>query len=399
LGHFDAVAKPGGIWIHAVSVGEVQAVQPLIKHLLEQYPQLAITVTTTTPTGSKRLHGLFGDRLVHVYFPYDVPYAINRFLTRIQPQILLMVETEIWPNLLAACNQNGIKTLLANARLSESSAEGYRRFAHFAHQTFGLIDRVAAQTDADARRFADLGVPSERVEVTGSIKFDMKVPASVSEQAQVLRRGWGNDRPVWVAASTHAGEDEIILAAHQEVRRKFNTALLILVPRHPERFDQAYQLSQGMELETYRRTGRRLPMAKTAVLIGDTMGELPLFFGAADAAFIGGSLVATGGHNMLEAAVQGLPVIFGPHTFNFQAISELMLERNAAVRVTGMDDLAKTLIDWLGDASRRTSIGQNGRRVVDENRGALSRLTGVLDEMLDPEPKRVAEPLKKQTSQ
>lgn len=383
LGRFDARANPEGIWIHAVSVGEVQAVQPLIKHLLDDYPAVSITVTTTTPTGSRRLRELFNHRVVHVYLPYDLPAAIHGFLERIQPQILLMVETEIWPNLLMACHQHGIKTLLANARLSQSSARSYGRFADFTRQTFGLIDCVAAQTDADARRFIALGVPEDHIRVTGSIKFDMRIPASISEQAQALRRGWGNDRPVWVAASTHEGEDEIVLAAHQEIRRHFPLALLILVARHPERFDQVFKLSRNLSLETMRRSTGAVPTADTAVYVGDTMGELPQFLGAADAAFIGGSLVPTGGHNSLEAAAQGLPVTFGPHTFNFQAISELMLERNAAVRVTGKDDLAQTMIDWLGDASTRTGIGENGRQVVKENRGALLHLTQILDEMFE----------------
>lgn len=293
-----------------------------------------------------------------------------------------MVETEIWPNLLTLCEVEGIKTLLANARLSEKSARGYERFGPFARQTFSRISKIAAQTQQDAARFKRLGVPDEKILVTGSIKFDTKVLASVQEQAQVLRMGWGINRPVWVAASTHEGEDEIMLAAHKAILENMNSVLLVLVPRHPERFDRVAALAESEGLNTLRRSSGKLPDQGTQVFIGDTMGELPVFLGAADVAFFGGSLVPTGGHNMLEAAAQGVPVLFGPHTFNFLAISQMLLEQGGAAQVADAESLSKALYKWLSDASLRARIGTEAKRVVENNRGALEALTRMLEEML-----------------
>ncbi|MCB1803000.1 MAG: 3-deoxy-D-manno-octulosonic acid transferase, partial [Gammaproteobacteria bacterium] len=235
FGRFAPPTEWGGIWIHAVSVGEVQAVLPLIRRLLEEQPGLPLTVTTTTPTGSARVVEQLGDSVLHVYLPYDVPLALTGFLRKVRPRVLLMVETEIWPNLLHLCRRHGVYTLLANARLSEKSARRYARLGAFTRATFAAIDQVAAQAEADAARFRELGVPTERVVVTGSIKFDMRIPASLEENVEVLRREWGG-RPVWIAGSTHEGEDEQVLFAHHRVLAKFPDALLILVPRHPERF-------------------------------------------------------------------------------------------------------------------------------------------------------------------
>jgi 3-deoxy-D-manno-octulosonic-acid transferase len=381
LGRFLPPDRAGGVWIHAVSVGEVQAIMPLIKRLQLERPALPLTVTTTTPTGSERVRALFGDEVFHVYMPYDLPPALHGFLDRVQPRLLVMVETEVWPNLLAACRERGIVTLLANGRLSERSARGYRKLGRLARDAFGMIDQVAAQATPDAARLIEAGVPEERVSVTGSIKFDMRIPASVEEQADVLRRQWG-DRPVWVAASTHEGEDALMLVAHQRLRERLPDALLVLVPRHPERFDSVAELCQRQRLSLVRRSAGELPGADTAVFLGDTMGELPVFLGAADAAFIGGSLVPVGGHNMLEASAQGVPVIFGPHVFNFATISRLLLAEGAAEQVADPAGLAMLLARWLGDASARSEVGERGRRVVDANRGALDELWSLLEAQL-----------------
>jgi 3-deoxy-D-manno-octulosonic-acid transferase len=373
FGLFEPPPGWGGIWIHAVSVGEVQAVQPLVRRLLEARPGLPLTVTTTTPTGSARAVEQFGDAVFHVYFPYDLPLALTAFIRRVRPQVLLMVETEVWPNLLHHCRHHGVHTILANARLSERSALRYARLGRFARQTFSGIDCVAAQSEADALRFRQLGVPEKRVFVTGSIKFDMRIPASVEEQVEVLRREWGG-RPVWIAGSTHEGEDEQVLAAHRAVLARFPNALLILVPRHPERFDRVAALCRRETLASARRSRGEPASPHIAVYLGDTMGELPVMLGSADVAFIGGSLVPTGGHNMLEAAAQGVPVCFGPHLFNFAAISELLLEAGAARRVDDAGQLAEVVAEWFGDASARSESGESGRRVVARNRGALERL-------------------------
>ena len=383
FGRFAPPAATGGVWIHAVSVGEVQAIAPLVRHLLAAYPDLPLCLTTTTPTGSDRARRLFDGELFHVYFPYDLPVAVNGFLDRVRPRLLVMVETEVWPNLLAACERRGIQTLLANGRLSERSARGYARLGRFARQTFGRISAAAAQAPADAERLIALGVPPQRVRVTGSIKFDVRLPASVQEQTQVLRRGWGGHRPVWVAASTHEGEDEQILDAHAVVLKRVADALLVLVPRHPERFERVAGLCRRRGFTLARRSLGEAGGAPVEVLLGDTMGELPVFLGAADAAFIGGSLVPTGGHNMLEASAQGVPVVFGPHVFNFAAVSQLLLAQGGAVQVPDAAALARVIADWLGDAAGRSRVGQAGRRVVEENRGALAALTALVQTLLE----------------
>ena len=384
LGRFDPPARTGGVWVHAVSVGETQAAQPLVKRLLAEPRAQPVTVTTTTPTGSVRVGELFGDQVFHVYLPFDLPWAVDGFLDRVRPRLLIMVETEIWPNLLAGCAARGIPTLLANGRLSARSARGYARLDGFARETFGALGAVAAQSEADAERFVALGVPAGRVRVTGSMKFDMAIRGSVKEQAEVLRRDWGNDRPVWVAASTHEGEEEAVIEAHRQVLRRLPEALLVLVPRHPERFDRAAQLVRRAGLAMVRRTERAAVTPDTAVFLGDTMGELPVFLGAADAAFVGGSLVDIGGHNVLEPAAFGVPVVFGPHMHNFAAISEMLLGADAALQVPDAQGLGEVVLRWLGDASERTRIGENGRRVVEANRGALERTWRVVADLLPP---------------
>ena len=381
FGLMEQAPLPGGIWIHAVSVGEVQAVEPLVRHLREHHPQLPLTITTFTPTGSERVQLLFGDAVFHVYCPYDLPGAVRRFVDKLRPCLLIMVETEIWPNLLAICEQQGVPTLLANGRLSARSARGYARLGSFSRRVFGCISAVAAQSREDADRFARLGVPEQRVRVSGSIKFDMRIPASVLEQIQVLRRAWG-DRPVWVAASTHEGEDEQMLAAHQMILKQVPLALLVLVPRHPERFDKVAALVQRRGLPMVRRSREQPCDERIQVFLGDTMGELPVFLGGADVAFVGGSLVRVGGHNMLEAAAQGVPVLFGPHVFNFSGIARLLRDREAGVMVQDSEALGRQVCAWLQDASERSRIGENGRQVVEENRGALQRLAALVDEFL-----------------
>jgi 3-deoxy-D-manno-octulosonic-acid transferase len=382
LGYYDRHDLKAEVWIHAVSVGEVQAAQAVIRHLLERYPGTGIMVTTTTPTGSARLKALFEDRVRHVYAPYDLKPAVGHFLDAVAPRLVLVVETEVWPNLLAACEGRGIPVILANARLSQRSARGYARLGGFARETFARFTLIAAQAQADAARFIELGAPTERVKVTGSIKFDLHLPASLREQAEVMRRLWGCERPVWVAASTHEGEEEQLLAVHRKVRTDVPGALLVLVPRHPDRFDRVAALIAREGLPLARRSTRDRCTADTAVFLGDTMGELQVFLAAADIAFVGGSLVKVGGHNLLEAAAVGVPAIIGPHSFNFATITRLMVEEAAAVQVTDAAALTRQLCAWMGDAAERARVGENALRVMAENRGALPRLLGLVDGLL-----------------
>jgi 3-deoxy-D-manno-octulosonic-acid transferase len=366
-------------WVHAVSVGEVQAAQPVIKHLLDRHPNERVMVTTTTPTGSQRLRDLFEDQVHHVYTPFDLPPMMNRFLDAVQPRLALVMETEIWPNMLDACEHRHIPVILANARLSARSCNGYAKLGGFTRDTLRGFAAIAAQGPDDAARFRGLGAPAERVLVTGSIKFDVRRPGSLLEQAEALRHAWGAHRPVWVAASTHEGEEEQILRVHRRLRRHHPTALLVLVPRHPERFDRVAALALRRRLSLVRRSTGEPCGPNVDVLLGDTMGELPVFLAAGDAAFIGGSLVPVGGHNLLEAAAVGVPVTMGPHTFNFAQITRLLIQEGAAIQISDADELAECMSSWLGDAAARTAIGENGRRVVEENRGALQRLLAIVD--------------------
>jgi 3-deoxy-D-manno-octulosonic-acid transferase len=370
------------IWLHAVSVGEVQAVAQLIGRLLDRYPDMPLLITTTTPTGAERVKALFGSDVTHLYAPIDLPWIVRRFLSAFQPRLLILVETEIWPNLIYHAKQEGVPTLLANARLSIRSAQGYHRVAGLTREALRNLSMIAPHAEADAERFHTLGARPERIEVTGSIKFDVHLPGSLLERVDVLRREWGGQRPVWIAASTHEGEDELILQAHGIVRQAFGDALLVLVPRHPERFERVGQLVEEAGFSLLRRTQQQPCEEDTAVFLGDTMGELTLFLGASDVAFIGGSLVPHGGHNILEATAQGVAVLFGPHMFNFNEISELYLQHQAAVQIDSVEALAEQVIKWLSDASERSRVGEAGRELVEQNRGALDRLTRLVDRLL-----------------
>jgi 3-deoxy-D-manno-octulosonic-acid transferase len=383
LGYYQRPNLQAGVWIHAVSVGEVQAAQPVIRHLLERYPGQGVMVTTTTPTGSTRVRALFEDRVGHVYAPYDLNPAVERFLDAVAPRLVLVMETEVWPNMLRACERRGIPVILANARLSQRSARGYTRLGRFARQTFARFTIIAAQAQADAARFVAIGVPPAKVRVTGSIKFDVHLPASLREQAEVTRRNWGSERPVWVAASTHEGEEEQLLAVHRSVCEEVPEALLVLVPRHPDRFERVANLIAREGLTLARRSSHQPCTLQTSVFLGDTMGELQVFLAAADIAFVGGSLVEVGGHNLLEAAAVGVPAIIGPHSFNFATITRLMVEEGAAAQVPDAAALTRQLCAWLTDATERARIGENALRVMAENRGALPRLLGLVDSVLE----------------
>jgi len=379
---FGLVGRLDGqlIWLHAVSVGEVRASAPLVKALMRDYPRHRVLITTMTPTGSATVRTLFGDSVAHCYVPYDLPTAVGRFLNRTRPAIGLIMETEIWPNLFHQCGTRGIPLLLANVRMSEKSARGYRRFAALTRATLAQVTLLGAQSQADADRMRALGAP--HVEVTGSIKFELDVPADLRERAQVLRAGFGG-RPVWVAASTRAGEEELVLEAFARLRTRFADLLLVLVPRHPERFETVARLCQQRGFRIERRSEQRKTVAlDTAILVGDTMGELLLFHAAADVAYIGGSLVPLGGQNLLEAAAVGTPVVFGPHMFNFSEISRMSLERGAGRQVQDSAGLAAAIGDYLADPQARRAAGDAGRALVEENRGALARTLALVQRLL-----------------
>jgi 3-deoxy-D-manno-octulosonic-acid transferase len=309
---------------------------------------------------------------------------VARFLDRARPQIAIIMETELWPNLFHACRRRRIPICVANVRMSEASMRGYLKFPNLTRATLEQVSLLAVQSDTDAQRLRRMGASGPAVQVTGSIKFEINLPASLRELAEVLRGQWGRERPVWIAASTHAGEDEIVLAAHRALKARFPALLLVLVPRHPERFAAVARLCRREGYNTALRTETAGGIAADVdVLVGDTMGELQLLFGACDVAFIGGSLVPTGGHNILEASALGIPVVFGPHMFNFQEIGALALERGAARQVRDGDELARVIGDYLTDANARFEAGEAGRKMVAENRGALEKTLALLGGLIE----------------
>ncbi len=371
------------IWVHAVSVGEVRACAPLLEALMVSHRDYHIHITTMTPTGSAQVAELFKDRISHTYVPYDYPGAVKRFLAKIRPKLLLIMETELWPNIFHLCNKKNIPILLANARLSERSMHGYLNYRSLTKATLDQISTITAQTKGDADRLIHLGADPDRITVTGSIKFDLDLPASIVEQGKRLRARWGDNRQAWIAASTHAGEDEIVLKVYQKLKQRFPELLLILVPRHPERFTQVSRMcrNSGYRVELRSRPGDE-DAAKTDIVVGDTMGELQLLFTAADVAFIGGSLVAVGGHNLLEASAVGVPVIFGPHMHNFLDISELAIATGAGKQISSGSELSKAVGAYLGDKDTRLKAGEAGKEMVASNRGALTRVLNQIKKFL-----------------
>jgi 3-deoxy-D-manno-octulosonic-acid transferase len=372
--------QPGGIWLHAVSVGESIAAAPLVRELLACYPDMPITMTCMTPTGSARIQAMFGGpeyvgRIQHCYLPYDLPWAAARFLDRVQPRLAVIMETELWPNHIHQCAQRGIPVALANARLSERSARGYARFAKLTAPMLAELAFLAVQTALEAERFRRLGARAECVEVTGSIKFDLRIDPDLPTRAAALREQWqAESRPVWIAASTHAGEDEIVLAAHCELLKQYPDALLILVPRHPERFNAVFELCQRQGFSTRRRSTAEAVKAADQVLLGDTMGELLLLYALADIAFVGGSLVANGGHNLLEPAALSKPVLSGPHLFNFLEIAAQLRAAGALSEVVDAACLAQRVAQLWREPETANAMSAAGQAVMQANQGALARL-------------------------
>ena len=373
--------RQGGIWVHAVSVGESIAAAPMVRELMQRHPDLPITITCMTPTGSEQIRKLFGGQVGHAYLPYDLPWLQRRLLRKLKPRVGIIMETELWPNLVAECERAQVPLVLANARLSERSARGYQRVSWLVKPMFAALDWVAVQSQAEALRFASLGVDKSAMMVTGSIKFDFRPSAALLAQAHALRQSWG-ERPVWIAASTHAGEDEQVLRAHQVLLQTLPDALLILVPRHPERFDSVARQVSDAGLLQVRRSQGGSPAPTDQVLLGDTMGELVMLYACADVAFVGGSLVPSGGHNYLEPAALGLPVLSGPHRFNFTEISDLLQGAGALQLVNDSQGISEALLTLLQDPKARKQAGDAGLAVVAANQGALELLLQGIEQRL-----------------
>jgi 3-deoxy-D-manno-octulosonic-acid transferase len=379
---FDYPELERCIWIHAVSVGEVVAAVPLIRALAELYPDYPVLVTTVTPTGAARVEATFGDSVTHAYIPFEAPFAVNRFFAAMNPEIALVLETEIWPNLYRGCGVRGIPLLLVSARISPRSVKSYRRLLPLFRETLSHGIIIAAQTEADADRFLSLGAAPERTRITGNIKFDIELPSDLAEKGRALRRELFGDRPVWIAASTHEGEETLILDAHKLLLERRPDLLLLLVPRHPQRFAAVRELAEKHDLKVTARTEDRSCDDDTQVFLGDTMGELTLFYATSDVAFVAGSLVPIGGHNLLEPAALGLPLLSGPHVFNAQEIADMFVETGACRITDGSDALAAAVSDLLTDKDEARRMGDLGLRILEGNRGALARLLAMVEPLL-----------------
>ncbi len=366
------------IWIHAVSVGEVVAATPLIRAIMKEYPERQVLVTTVTPTGAARVEASFGDAVDHSYIPFENPDAVNRFFAAKRPSIAMVMETEIWPNLYHGCGIRRIPLVLISARISEKSVRRYRKLLPLFRETLSHGIVIAAQTEKDANRFLSLGAAPERTRVTGNIKFDIELPDTINADGETLRRELFPDRPVWIAASTHEGEETQVLDAHKKVLSSVPEALLILVPRHPQRFAAVGELVNKRGFTMVARTEERSVGSDCEVLLGDTMGEVPLFYAASDVAFVGGSLVPIGGHNLLEPAAVGVAMLAGPYNFNAQEIANMFFALDACHEVPTSDALAEEVVRLLGDPGARAAMAAGATRLLNENRGALDRLLGMI---------------------
>jgi 3-deoxy-D-manno-octulosonic-acid transferase len=369
------------IWLHAVSVGETRAAVPLVAQLLAHYPKHRILLTHMTPTGRETGRLLFGDSVLQCYLPYDFPFAAQRFLRHFKPEIGLLMETEIWFNLVQACKKTGVPLLLVNARMSEKSARKYGRFRTLSRDSLQSLAAIAAQTETDARRLTELGAPAVRI--TGNLKFDVAVPQSAIDLGENLRRRFGAARPVFLAASTREGEEALIMEALARI--VIPDLLVVIVPRHPQRFDQVAALLAQRGILFQRRSEGQPVAPETQVLLGDSMGEMFAYYAACDIAFIGGSLLPLGGQNLIEAAAKGKPVLIGPHTFNFAEVSELAIQAGAALRVANAEELMLSVGDLLKAPEKIKAMSAAALAFADRHRGATERLIALVNEVLSPD--------------
>ena len=371
----------GCIWIHAVSVGEVQAAEPLIRALIARFPDRRLLVTTVTPTGAARVGSLFGESVSHCYIPFEFPNAVSNFFRSVSPETALIMETEIWPNLYRGCGIREVPLILVSARISPKSVPGYGKLLPLIRETLSHGIIIAAQSQDDADRFLSLGANPSRTCVMGNIKFDVEPDSGVGDVAAVTRNELFGDRPVWIAASTHEGEEQLVLDVHRDLLVRHPDLLLVLVPRHPERFAAVRELVEKRDMTVISRTEQR-PAGDAAVFLCDTMGEVPLFYAASDVAFVAGSLVPIGGHNLLEPAALGVPVITGPHNFNSQDIADLFESLGACRVVSGTGELGEVVSELLTDSDEADRLGRAGQQVLEDNRGALERLLVLLEPLL-----------------
>ena len=384
LGRVPFTVESGAIWVHAVSVGEVQAALPLIHELKSSRPQGQILVTTTTPTGSKQVESQLGNTVLHCYLPLDLPFSVKSFLDTVRPALAIIMENESWPNLFWQCHGRRIPVVLANARISPSTFKTYQRIRKLMQSLLRDVT-VLAKSWEDADRFLHLGANPELTRVCGNLKYDLRLDRGLVEQGRELRSNLKGHSFVWVGASTREGEEEQLLRAHAFVLEKHPDALLLLAPRHPERFPEVAQMCHKLGFSLHRRSEGLFPADKTSVYLGDSMGELPLYYAAADSAFVGGSLVPVGGHNPLEPAALKLPILMGPHVFNFAEITGMLSKQEGLVKVQDESELAPLLLRLIQDPAFRWQRGEKAGAVLEQNQGAVRCVLSCLDQLLTTE--------------
>ncbi|MCK5477973.1 MAG: lipid IV(A) 3-deoxy-D-manno-octulosonic acid transferase [Methylococcales bacterium] len=370
------------IWIHAVSVGEAEAVFPLVKQLQKQYPSDNFLVTTTTPTGSARIQAVLDNTVTHVYLPYDLPCVISRFLNTFRPKIAVIMEKEIWPNLFAQVGERKIPLFIINARLSANSAKGYKKIPGLIIPALAHVTAVATQTQEDCKRFVEIGSAEQKTTVKGNIKFDLAIPEKVIAEGKILKRKMFSGRFVWIIASTHKGEDEIFFKIYHQLKQDIPELLLLIVPRHPERFKVVKQLAEQQQLKTIMRSSEDKCTAATDVYIADTMGELKMLYAVADVGFIAGSMVPVGGHNILEPLAVGLPVMFGPYMINFKEIANNVLSAHAAIQCQDSNEIIETVKQLYDDTEFKQLLAEKGSEFLSCNQGATARIIDILERHL-----------------
>ncbi|MGO3158187.1 MAG: lipid IV(A) 3-deoxy-D-manno-octulosonic acid transferase [Halomonas sp.] len=372
------------IWLHCASVGEVRAARPLIEGLLARYPAHGLLLTTMTASGAGQAQALISEqtpayqaRLAHGFLPLDFPGAAKRFVRRVKPELAILFETELWPNLIHACRQRGVPVAVVNGRLSPRAFKRYQRLRPLMASMLAEISWLAAKSSADAERFNALGCSSNITHIVGSLKFELVTPCKAIKEGEYLLIEWG-ERPVWVAGSTREGEEVLLLKAHRQLLQRYPGALLVLVPRHPQRFDEVAKLCQTEGWILSRRSQQQLATQQTQVYLGDTLGELAMLYTAGRVAFVGGSLVSLGGHNVLEPAALGRPVLSGPSIENFADVAEPLLAAGALTVVDNAEALAEALAGYFAAPEHARQAGQAGRAAIESQKGALARtLTGL----------------------
>ncbi len=382
LGIYGSQSRQNLIWLHAVSVGEAEAAFPLIRVLQNQYPEQPILVTTTTPTGSARVQAVLTGQVEHVYLPYDLPFIVERFFAHFQPRLAVIMEKEIWPNLFAACAARSIPLYVVNARLSARSARSYQKIPALIKPALACVTAIAVQTDEDKTHFIQIGAASSQIQVLGNIKFDVTIEKATIASGHDLKQHLLATRWVWIIASTHQGEEELFLKLYPALKASIPSLLLLIVPRHPERFQTVKKLCEQQNLNVLMRSAAAVCSEQTDIYIGDSMGELKMLYAAADIAFVGGSLVPVGGHNVLEPAAIGVPVLFGPQMFNFKEIAERILAADAALQCVDQQAISDAVLRLYRDEAFRNRLVDNGKRFVDSNQGATTRLAALLAQNL-----------------